>query len=143
MRDIKEYIIEAAKSDVVMSPAVLKEFLFGGHYRFNDVELMDMLDSLYKEYAYAMVNNCRYGAATTSFDLRIVYSSKEGIIFKGVNKKTIKEFLWQFDRIIDMLSFDPKFSHWNAKNNENGLMLMFRNNPLSSEVKSFCDKNNL
>lgn len=141
MKSIKEYIIEAAKNDIVMSPDVLSKFFL--HSRFDDERLWDMLDSWYKEYAHTIVSRCKSSAISVPFDLRVVYSKKEGVIFKGVNKKTVLEFLHQLDTIFDMMQFNQGFSHWGAKLTENGLMLMFRNNPLSPEVKSFCEKNDL
>lgn len=141
MKALKEFITEAAKNDIVMSPEVLAKFFI--RTRFNDEQLWNMLDSWYKEYAHTMVSGCRYSARSISFDLRVNYSKKDGIIFKGVNKKTVLEFLYQLDTIFDKMQFNQDFSHWGAKLTEDGLMLMFRNNPLSPEVKSFCDKNNL
>ena len=141
MKSIKEYITEAAKSDVVMSLAVLKEFLSGVNY--DDKQLMEILEKWYSSYAYVMVNKCKSGAIKTPFDIRINYSSKEGVIFKGINKKTVQEFLYQLDARFDSMEYDPEFSHLNFELTREGLMLMFRNNALSSEVKAFCDKNNL
>lgn len=141
MKSIKEYIIEAAKNDIVMSPEVLSKFFLRS--RFDDAQLWDMLDSWYKEYAHTMVSRCKSSAISVPFDLRVVYSKKEGVIFKGVNKKTVLEFLHQLDTIFDKMQFNQDFSHWGAKLTEEGLMLMFRNNPLSPEVKSFCEKNDL
>lgn len=141
MRGIKDYITEAAKSDIVMSPEVLSKFFLRS--RFDDEQLWNMLDSWYKEYAYVMVSRCKSSAISVPFDLRVVYSKKEGVIFKGVNKKTVLEFLHQLDTVFDKMQFNQDFSRWGAKLTEDGLMLMFRNNMLSSEVKKFCDKNNL
>ena len=141
MKSIKEYIIEAAKNDIVMSPEVLSKFFLRS--RFDDAQLWDMLDSWYKEYAYVMVSRCKSSTISVPFDLRVVYSKKEGVIFKGVNKKTVLEFLHQLDTVFDKMQFNQNFRHWGAKLTEDGLMLMFRNNALSSEVKSFCDKNYL
>jgi hypothetical protein len=90
-----------------------------------------------------MVSGCRYSARSVSFDLRVNYSKKDGIIFKGVNKKTVLEFLLQLDTVFDKMQFNQDFRHWGAKLTEEGLMLMFRNNTLSPEVKKFCDNNNL
>lgn len=141
MKSIKEYITEAAKNDIVMSPEVLSKFFLRS--RFDDEQLCDMLDAWYKEYAYVIVSRCKSSAISVPFDLRVVYSKKEGVIFKGVNKKTVLEFLHQLDTIFDKMQFNQDFSHWGAKLTEDGLMLMFRNNPLSPEVKSFCEKNDL
>lgn len=141
MKSIREYITEAAKNDIVMSPEVLSKFFLRS--RFDNEQLLDMLDSWYKEYAYVMVSRCKSSAISVPFDLRIVYSKKEGVIFKGVNKKTVLEFLHQLDSVFDNMTFNQNFRHWGAKLTEDGLMLMFRNNTLSSEVKSFCEKNNL
>lgn len=141
MKSIKEYITEAAKSDIVMSPEVLSKFFLRS--KFDDAQLWDMLDSWYKEYAHTMVSGCRYSARSVSFDLRVNYSKKDGIIFKGVNKKTVQEFLIQLDTVFDKMQFNQDFRHWGAKLTEDGLMLMFRNNTLSSEVKDFCNKHNL
>ena len=141
MKNLTEFILEAAKGDVVMSPEVLSKFFI--RKSFDDERLLDMLDSWYKEYAYVMVSRCKSSAISVPFDLRVVYSKKEGVIFKGVNKKTVLEFLYQLDTIFDKMQFNQGFSHWGAKLTETGLMLMFRNNALSSEVKSFCDKNDL
>ena len=141
MKQLKEYITEAAKSDIVMSPEVLAKFFI--RKRFDDERLWDMLDSWYKEYAYVMVSRCKSSAISVPFDLRVVYSKKEGVIFKGVNKKTVLEFLHQLDTVFDKMQFSQDFGHWGAKLTEDGLMLMFRNNALSSEVKKFCDKHDL
>ena len=141
MKDIKEYITEAAKNDIVMSPEVLSKFFLRS--RFDDEQLWNMLDSWYKEYAYVMVSRCKSSAISVPFDLRVNYSKKDGIIFKGVNKKTVQEFLIQLDTVFDKMKFNQDFRHWGAKLTEDGLMLMFRNNALSSEVKDFCNKNNL
>lgn len=141
MRDIKEYITESVKGDIIMSPEVLSKFFLLS--RFTDEQLWDMLDSWYKEYAYIMVSRCKSSAISVPFDLRVVYSKKEGVVFKGVNKKTVLEFLHQLDTVFDKMRFNKDFSHWGAKLTEDGLMLMFRNNTLSSEVKKFCDKNDL
>ena len=140
MKDLKEYITEAAKSDVVMSPAVLAYF---ATTTYDEALLKDVLEKWYSSYAHVMVTKCKSGAYQTPFDIRINYSSKEGVIFKGINKKTVKEFLYQLDARFDSMEYDPEFSHLNFELTREGLMLMFRNNPLSSEVKSFCDKNNL
>lgn len=141
MKALKEFITESAKGDIVMSPEVLSKFFLRS--RFDDAQLWDMLDSWYKEYAYVIVSRCKSSAISVPFDLRVVYSKKEGVIFKGVNKKTVLEFLHQLDTIFDKMQFNQDFSHWGAKLTEDGLMLMFRNNPLSLEVKSFCEKNDL
>ena len=140
MKDLKEYITEAAKGDVVMSPAVLAYF---ATTTYDEALLKDVLEKWYSSYAHVMVTKCKSGAYQTPFDIRINYSSKEGVIFKGINKKTVKEFLYQLDARFDSMEYDPEFSHLNFELTREGLMLMFRNNPLSSEVKSFCDKNNL
>ena len=140
MRDIREYITEAAKSDIVMSPEVLAYF---ATTTYDEALLKDVLEKWYSSYAYVMVNKCKSGAIKTPFDIRINYSSKEGIVFKGINKKTVQEFLYQLDARFDSMEYDPEFSHLNFELTREGLMLMFRNNTLSSEVKNFCDKNNL
>lgn len=140
MKDLKEYITEAAKSDVVMTPKVLAYFATA---TYDEALLKDVLEKWYSSYAHVMVTKCKSGAYQTPFDIRINYSSKEGVIFKGINKKTVQEFLYQLDARFDSMEYDPEFSHLNFELTRDGLMLMFRNNTLSSEVKKFCDKNDL
>ena len=142
MKNLKEYITEAAKSDIVMSPDVLKQFLSISS-TFDNTQLMDILEKWYSSYAHVMVTKCKSGAIKTPFDIRINFSSKDGIIFKGINKKTVEEFLYQLDARFDSMEYDPNFSHLSFRLTREGLMLMFKNNTLSSEVQKFCDKNNL
>lgn len=140
MKNIKEFITEAYKSDVVMSPEVFARFTTA---TYDEAFLKETLEKWYTSYAYVMVTKCKSGAYQTPFDIRINYSSKEGVIFKGINKKTVQEFLYQLDARFDSMEYDPEFSHLNFELTREGLMLMFRNNALSSEVKAFCNKNNL
>ena len=140
MKNLKEYITEAAKGDIVMSVDVLARF---ATVLYDEQFLKDVLEKWYSSYAYVMVNKCKSGAIQTPFDIRINFSSKDGIIFKGINKKTVNEFLYQLDARFDSMEYDPEFSHLNFELTREGLMLMFRNNTLSSEVQKFCDKHNL
>lgn len=142
MRDIKEYIVEAAKSDIVMSTSVFAKFM--SYNKYDDDKLMELLDTWYKEYAHVMVTKCKSGAYQTSFDIRVIFSKKDGgIIFKGVNKKTVTEFLLQLDSRFDSMEYNQDFGHLNVELTRDGLSEMFRNKDYWNLVEDFCNKHNL
>ena len=145
MKNIKEFITEAYKSDVIMTTSVFAKFLPYHNYKESDnSRILDILNDWYASYAHVMVTKCKSGAYQKPFDIRIVYSKKDGgIIFKGINKKTVIEFLLQLDSRFDSMDYDPKFSSLEVEITRDGLEEMFKDKDYWDVVEDFCDKHNL
>ena len=142
MKNLKEYIAEARNLGVILKSSTFQKFMVGTVYDGN--EMIRFFGDWYNTYGKVLIKKCKSSAISTSFTLKLTpYIADGGIAFKGLDRNTITEFLYQLDSVFDSMKYDPKFSHLNLALNREGLKSWFEYENYWDLVEEFCDKNNL